>query len=249
MVAVRRSQRDPAPARRSAPAPTEEAFVDTPIAIVFWAFAFGASHLGLSSLRVRPRLVAALGETGYLGLYSVVALVTFVPMVRAWLGGIHGGTMLWNLRAIPAVHLAMLLVSWLSFTMALAALVQPSPASIGPRATTRARGLTRITRHPLFMNVGIWALAHVVLNGFVNDVLFFGGVFLVGLAGCLHQDARKRVTDPDLAGFFAETSLVPFAAIAAGRGRLEVSELPWLAMAVTGALSAALWRYHGALFF
>src|SRR5205085_12521198 len=132
---------------------------------------------------------------------------------------------------------------------ALAALVQPSPASLGPRTTTRARGLTRITRHPLFMNIGIWALAHVVLNGFVNDVLFFGGVFLVGVLGCMHQDRRKRVTEAGvLDEFYAETSLIPFAAIATGRGKLVLSELPWIGIAIGGLASLALYHYHGVLF-
>lgn len=218
-------------------------------AIVFWAAAFGATHMGLSSMRVRPRIVSAIGEFPYLGLYSIVSLATFVPLVRAWLMDIHGGGPLWNLRAVPGVHMAGLLVSFLAFTMALAALVQPSPAAIGPRQHVRAYGLTRITRHPLFMNVGIWGLAHVVLNGFVNDVLFFGGVFLVGLLGCMHQDSRKRVTDPSLGEFFAETSLLPFAAIASGRGKLVLSELPWFGIAAGAAASLAIYWNHARLFF
>jgi len=222
----------------------------TSTAIVLWTVAFAATHMGLSSLRVRPRLVAAMGEAAYLGLYSIVSIATFVPLVMAWLDGIHTGPLLWNLRAVPGVQPACLLVSWLAFTMALAALVQPSPASIGPRSTTRARGLTRITRHPLFMNVGIWALTHVVLNGFLNDVLFFGGVFTVGLLGCMHQDARKRITEKGtLDEFFAETSLLPFVAIATGRGKLVLSELPWAGIAVGGAASWALYHYHAQLFF
>ena len=219
-------------------------------AIVLWTLAFGASHMGLSSIRVRPRIVAAIGELPYLGLYSVAAFATFVPLVTVWVRDIHGGGLLWNLRAVPAVHLAALLVSWVAFSMALAALVQPSPASIGPRTTTRARGLTRITRHPLFMNVGIWALAHVVLNGFVNDVLFFGGIFLVGLIGCIHQDSRKRITEKGtLDEFFAETSLLPFVAIATGRGQLVLSELPWAALAVAAAASWVLYHFHARMFF
>ena len=99
------------------------------------------------------------------------------------------------------------------------------------------------------MNLGIWALAHVVLNGWLNDVLFFGGIFLVGLLGCLHQDARKRVTeDGRLDGFFAEPSVLPFAAIATGRGRLEPGELPWTALVVAGLVSAGLYHAHGAMF-
>ena len=221
----------------------------TSTAIVFWTLAFAATHMGLASLRVRPRLVAAIGERPYLGIYSLVSFATFVPLVRAWLGDIHGGALLWNLRDVPGVHLAALVVSWLWFTLALAALVQPSPTGMGPRTTTRARGLTRITRHPLFMSLGIWSLAHVVVNGFVNDVLFFGGIFLVGLFGCMHQDARKRVLEKGtLDEFFAETSLVPFVAIATGRGRLVLSELPWVGIAVAGVASWALYHFHAQLF-
>lgn len=222
----------------------------TTVAIVLWTLAFAASHMGLSSRRVRPHLVARLGEPAYLGLYSVISFATFVPLVQAWAAGIHTGPLLWNLRAIPAVRVAGLLVSWLAFTLALAALVQPSPAAIGPRVRTRAYGLTRITRHPLFMNIGIWALAHVVLNGFLNDVLFFGGIFLVGLLGCIHQDARKRGTERGtLDAFFAETSLLPFVAIATGRGRLVPGELPWLGIAGGGAISTVLYVYHTRIFF
>ncbi|HXC51576.1 MAG TPA: NnrU family protein [Candidatus Limnocylindrales bacterium] len=217
--------------------------------IVLWILAFAATHMGMASLRVRPRLVAALGEGAYLGIYTVVSFATFVPLVMAYLRGIHGGAMLWNLRSVPVVHAVALGVAWLSFTLALAALVQPSPASIGPRTTTRARGLTRITRHPLFMNIGIWGLAHCVVNGFVNDVLFFGGIFLVGLFGCMHQDARKRVTEKGvLDEFYAETSLVPFAAIATGRGKLVPGELPWIGIAVGGVASLALYHFHDAMF-
>lgn len=222
----------------------------TTSAILLWTAAFGATHVGLASLRVRPRLVALLGQGGYLGLYSLVSLATFVPLVRTWLGSVHGGPLLWNLRDVPGVTAAGLLVSWLAFTMALASLVQPSPAALGPRIAPRARGLTRITRHPLFMNVGLWALAHVALNGFLHDVLFFGGVFAVGLIGCIHQDARKRVTEKGLLDdFFAETSLLPFVAVAGGRQELVLSELPWAGIAVGGAASWAIYHFHASLFF
>ncbi|HUM92462.1 MAG TPA: NnrU family protein, partial [Candidatus Competibacter sp.] len=38
--------------------------------------AFVVSHLGLSSTTVRSQLVGRLGEKGFLGLYSLVALLT-----------------------------------------------------------------------------------------------------------------------------------------------------------------------------
>ncbi len=222
----------------------------TATAIVLWTVAFAATHMGLSSIRVRPRLVSRIGELPYLGLYSLVSFATFVPLVTVWVRGIHGGGMLWNVRGVPGVSEAGLLISFVTFTLAIAALFQPGPVAVGPRVRTRAYGITRITRHPLFMNIGVWAFAHVVLNGFVNDVLFFGGVALVGLFGCMHQDARKKITEKGtLDEFYAETSLVPFAAIVSGRGKLVVHELPWLGIAVGAAISLAIYWNHAALFF
>jgi uncharacterized membrane protein len=224
--------------------------VTSPASIVFWIILFAATHMGLSSMRVRTRIVSAIGEPAFLGLYTVVAFATFGPQVRAWLGGIHGGGLLWDLRGVPGVHQGAFVVSWVSFALAIASFFQPSPAALAPVASKRAHGILRITRHPLFMNIGIWALAHVVVNGFVNDVLFFGGVFLVGLSGCMHQDARKQITARGtLDEFYAETSLLPFAAIATGRNRLVLSELPWLGIVIGAAISIVIYRYHARLFF
>src|SRR5262245_2352716 len=221
----------------------------TSTVIVLWTLAFAATHMGFAAMRVRPRLVSAIGEPAYLGIYSLVSFATFVPLVRAWLGGIHGGPRLWNLRDIPVIHATALLVSWLTFTLALASFAQASPVGLDPRAPARPRGLTRITRHPLFMNIGIWALAHVLLNGWLNDVLFFGGVFLVGLLGCMHQDARKRISERGkLDEFYAETSLLPFGAIIAGRNRLVVTELPWIGIAMGAISSWLIYHYHTQLF-
>jgi uncharacterized membrane protein len=222
----------------------------TAAAIVFWTAAFAVTHMGLSSISVRARLVGRLGEKAFLLVYSLISFATFVPLVAVWMRDIHGGGMLWNVRDVPGVSEAGLVVSFVSFTLAIAAIFQPGPVAVGPRTRTRAYGITRITRHPLFMNIGVWAFAHVVLNGFLNDVLFFGGVALVGLFGCMHQDARKKITEKGaLDEYYAETSLLPFVAIATGRGRLVLSELPWLCMAVGAAISVALYVYHTEMFF
>lgn len=48
--------------------------------VVWWAL-FGGSHIVMSSARWRPQLVTRLGERGFLGVYSLVALITFfVPV-------------------------------------------------------------------------------------------------------------------------------------------------------------------------
>ena len=47
--------------------------------------AFAASHMGLSSHRLRPRLVARLGERGFTALYSLLAFASFVSLVGVYL--------------------------------------------------------------------------------------------------------------------------------------------------------------------
>jgi len=221
------------------------------IQILFWMTAFAVTHMAMASVSLRPRLVARLGQGPYLGLYSLISFATFVPATWIYLKNIHSGPLLWMLRDVPGVQTAALLLAGISFAFVVAAPAQPSPASIGAGAgaSTRAHGLTRITRHPMFLSLGLWGLAHVLVNGFASDVAFFGGLFAVGVAGCMHQDARKRITEKGrLDAFFAETSLVPFAAIVSGRGRLVLSELPWPALAAGAAVATILYKLHGWMF-
>jgi uncharacterized membrane protein len=37
-------------------------------------------------------------------------------------------------------------------------------------------------------------LSHLLLNDFVTDVLFFGGLLAFSPTGAAHQDARKRAS-------------------------------------------------------
>ena len=48
-------------------------------------------YMGLSSLPIRGRLVARLGEGAFLGLYSVIALAIFIPLVRTFFAHKHAG--------------------------------------------------------------------------------------------------------------------------------------------------------------
>ncbi|OGA25084.1 MAG: hypothetical protein A3I02_11540 [Betaproteobacteria bacterium RIFCSPLOWO2_02_FULL_67_26] len=217
--------------------------------IAFWWSAFVGTHIVLSALPVRQRLVAALGEKTFLGLYSLIALATFVPLVSVYLDHRHAGGLLWYLVAAQGVrHLAMLLAV-LGIALVVAAVLQPSPALVGMKGAPVTRGLVRITRHPLFMGIALWAGAHLLLNGYATDVLFFGGLLFFSLIGARHQDDRKRVTDRERLGpFFAETSFWPFVAILAGRNTLVWRELPWLALVIGAAAAVGIYALHPWMF-
>jgi uncharacterized membrane protein len=84
-----------------------------------------------------------------------------------------------------------------------------------------------VTRHPFLTGVGLWALVHLVGNGDVASFVFFAGWAVVALAGTVSIDAKRR----RLAGaarwdpFAAKTSIIPFAAIIAGRNRVSLREI------------------------
>jgi uncharacterized membrane protein len=127
--------------------------------------------------------------------------------------------------------------------------IRPSPVLVGMKGAPGSRGLTRITRHPLFMGIALWGCSHLLLNGYATDVLFFGGLLIFSLLGAWHQDVRKRVTDRERLGpFFAETSFWPFAAILAGRNRLLWSELPWVGLAIGAAAAIGIYALHPWMF-
>jgi len=213
--------------------------------IAFWLAMFAGTHMVLSSLPVRGKLIARLGEKRFVGLYSLIAFATFIPLVWVYFGNRHAGGVIWNLTAAPGVRLLAAVLAVLAIALIVGAVLHPSPALVGIKQSWGARGLTRITRHPLFMGIALWALSHLLLYGFLTDVLFFGGMLAFSLAGAAHQDARKRAIEEDRLGqFFAESSYWPFGAIIAGRNRIIWRELPWIALAIGAAAAIGIYALH-----
>ncbi len=61
----------------------------------------------------------------------------------------------------------------------------PNPSATGMTGVLDrlepARGVLRITRHPVMWGVGLWAAVHLVANGDLASLLFFGGFLLTAL--------------------------------------------------------------------
>ncbi len=214
-------------------------------AIVALWLVFAATHMGLSSLRLRPRLVATLGEGGFASLYSLVALAVFVPLVWFYVEHRHEGPLLWALPIGPALRWALYVLMGAGVVLMVGGLVEPSPAGLIP-AGSEVRGLHRLTRHPLFMGVGLMGAVHLLFLGFASDVAFFAGFPLFALLGCAHQDRRKLATGGDAyRSWHAATPFLPFTGRETLRG---LRELRPLSLALGVALTFGLRLLHGPLF-
>ncbi len=199
--------------------------------------AFVCSHLLLSSARPRGALVARLGEGGFLGLYSLVALATLAWAILAY-DAVSPGPFLWipgpGLRHLP------LLVMPLSLILVVGGVATRNPSAVGMEAALQAedpvRGVLRITRHPVQWGIMLWAAVHIVANGDGASVLFFGGFLALAALGSVHLDRRLAASHGQAWRHFATaTSHLPFLAMARGHQRLVPREL---AVAVAGGLGA-----------
>ena len=212
---------------------------DTAVIVVLLLL-FAASHMLLSSRPIRARLVARLGDKRFLAAYSIVALVLFVPLVYYYFTHRHAGPLLWPAPESAAVDYLLVLANLVGFVLLVAGVMTPSPASVTGTPHDEPSGVQRITRHAVFMGMGIWALAHVVVNGYASDVAFFGGIVAFVLIGSWHQDRRKLAGgDPRFQRFHAVTAFIPFTGREALRGLME---LPPVAV-IIGVVAALIARY------
>jgi uncharacterized membrane protein len=220
----------------------------TNIAILWLAFL--GTHLVLSHPPVRSKLVARVGEGPFSGLYSLVALALFVPLVYLWWTGRHTGELLWWWRTPTVVHVAEALTI-AGFFLTFGGLVRPPPSFIaarfGPKPAS-LRGMVTITRHPVFMGLSLWALAHVLVNGWASDVAFFAGFILTTIAGSLHQDWRKGREDPSYADVVSRTGFLPFEATLRGRGLPRLGTGAWIGGIAGIAVAVVLRVFHARLF-
>jgi uncharacterized membrane protein len=185
---------------------------------------FLATHF-VSSTPLRGSLVEAMGERAFVGAYSLVSFVTIGWMVWAYLRAPYQP--LWQ---VPGVKLWPLVVMPFALVLVAAGVMTRNPSAVGQAAALKegdpARGILRVTRHPVMWGIALWAAVHLAARGDVASLVFFGGFLVLALAGTALIDARKNDTlGEEWARFAAVTSNVPFSAIVEGRNRFSAGEI------------------------
>jgi uncharacterized membrane protein len=113
------------------------------------------------------------------------------------------------------------------------------------RADDPAPGILRVTRHPVMWAIGLWATSHVIANGDLRSLLFFGAFAALSLGGTLMIDRKKRLAlGSDWPRLAEVTSNLPFAALVAGRTRLRWRDISLLRVIAGLLLYAVLYSAH-----
>ncbi len=207
------------------------------ILILFWWLMFGGMHVIGSSTPVRTAVISRIGLLAFKGLYSLVALATFIPLCYFYLTHKHVGYFLYN--SCHFLQLLAQLFMLAAFIILLQGFTTANPmtsqAELTERFTHTGRGIQRITRHPQNLSFALFGLAHLLTNPYAGDWIFYGGFIVYGIVSARHQDRRLLATGPEeTKQFLADTSAIPFAALLKGKQRFGLDEYypPALAAAV-----------------
>jgi uncharacterized membrane protein len=214
-------------------------------ASLFWI----VLHFVLAGSPLRWTIAGAMGEKAFRGLFSILSLAGLVWLVVAYgratrLDSFYGlrvveDWMFW----VPAIAMAPALILFVG------SLSTPNPTMVeGERhlaAAEPARGVFRITRHPMLWAFLLWALAHLLANGDLASLFLFGSIMIVAAGGMGSIDRKQARRDPEgWRRFAAVTSVLPFAAIANGRNRLVFAEIGWWRLVLAAVLWGALVAVH-----
>jgi uncharacterized membrane protein len=207
--------------------------------------AFVSTHLALSH-PFRTRLVQNVGEAGFTGLYSIIALFTFGLMILAytaidvsvpyWIAP----AWLWMAASGVMLFASILLVG--AFVKN-PAFPHPQPKKQAARPAT---GVFAITRHPMNWAIILWALVHLSLWWSPRNIIVAAGMLVLAFAGSVGQDRKKRaVIGRAWQDWEARTSFVPFAALFTGRIPWRNAAPGWIALGGGAALwLAAIWLHQ-----
>ncbi|MGD1878106.1 MAG: NnrU family protein [Kiloniellaceae bacterium] len=224
--------------------------LETTNALIAATLAFVGGHFLLSSRPLRPVLNARFGERGFRILYSLVMAAALIFMVAAY----HAAPVLAVWQPAPFMAWVPLLIMPIACILIVGGLTSPNPTLVGGERFLEdapgspAVGILSITRHPFLWGTGLWALSHLAANGDISSIVMMGGIAILSFAGMGHIDQRREASLGAAWGpMKLTTSVVPFAAVLAGRSAIDWRGIGWWRPLLGLAVYAALLHLHRSL--
>lgn len=139
--------------------------------------------LGIHSVSIvaplwRSRQIGRYGEGRWKGIYSVMSALSLTAIIYGY-GLVRYNTPVLYDPPIVLRHIA-LLVMLPVFPLLIAAYLPGR--------------LSRLARHPMLLAIILWGIAHLLANGSLVDVLFFGGFLVWALVDRVSVSQRTSLT-------------------------------------------------------
>jgi uncharacterized membrane protein len=161
--------------------------------ILLWAFVHLVPGPGQT---IRQKIIAAIGEKPYKGVFSFALLVSLALMIFGWRSAAPEPVYLPPAWGGPVAVLLM-------------------PVAIFLFAASRARTrVKRLIRHPQLSGVVAWSVAHLLANGDNRSLLLFGGLGVWALLEMAVINSREGPwTKPVVPPFANEIRLMVIAIV------------------------------------
>ncbi|TNC91506.1 NnrU family protein [Thalassolituus sp.] len=137
----------------------------------------GGHSINLVAPKFRLNMIERLGLNPWKGIYSVVAGIGLACLIFGYGEARAEGYWLWN-PPLWTKHLATLLI----FVAVLFLTASHVPGN----------RLQVAVGHPMYLGIKIWAFAHLLANGTVQDLLLFGSLLIWGVFGFTVSRRRDR---------------------------------------------------------
>ena len=160
----------------------------------------GVHSIAIVSVATRDHWAAALGVNAWRGLYALVAIAGLVLVIVGYAAARQSPVLVY-LPPLWTRHLAFLLMLPV-FPLILAAYL---PGAIKAKL-----------KHPMLVAVKTWALAHLLANGMLADLLLFGG--LLAWAVVMRISLKRRGQRPLMMPLPKPSVLNDVVAVVAGLG-------------------------------
>ena len=138
--------------------------------------------LGAHSVRIwadgwRNQTIEAYGEKAFKGVYALVSILGFYLLVVGYGEARLQTVALWN-PPIFTKHISLLLMLFSSILLM---------ATYIPRNHFKMR-----LGHPMVLSVKVWALSHLLANGYLADLVLFGSFLIWAVLNFRSARARDR---------------------------------------------------------
>ncbi|NVK20000.1 MAG: NnrU family protein [Methylocystaceae bacterium] len=159
---------------------------------LLWACCiFILAHIIPSYQPLRERCVSILNERVFMSIYGLISLGLFIWLVRTYLNApyIELWTMeIWMSHTTLSIMFIVCILLVCSFS-------QPNPFSLGIGGKgydPKNPGIVSLCKHPALIAFALWSFSHILPNGDMASVLFFGLMGALSLYGPFSLNQKRR---------------------------------------------------------
>lgn len=176
---------------------------------------FGVHCVSIVAPAWRDRMVARLGEGAWKGLYSLLSIAGFVLMIR--------GYSLARLEPMTFYNSPF----WLRYVAAILML----PVFPLLLATYFPGRIKTTMKHPMLNAIKFWALAHLLVNGTLADILLFGSFLAWAVADRISMKHRPQRPVPSMPAFALNDAIALVGGLSIYVAFLQWLHVSWIGVA------------------